>query len=107
MTQKSLSQIDILTLAAIARLGVEAAYGVTLRQEIADFAGREVSMAAVYATLERLELRGLVRPSLSGPLPERGGRARRQYSLTDTGRELVRRERANALRLWRAIRLHE
>jgi len=96
------SHIEVLTLAAIARLGDEP-YGVTIRQEIADCTGRDVSMAAVYAALERLELHGLVRPRLSDPLPERGGRARRHYTLTAAGRAFVRRERANALRMWQGV----
>jgi DNA-binding PadR family transcriptional regulator len=92
----------MLTLAGIARVGDDA-YGVTIRQEIADCTGREVSMAAVYAPLERLELQGLIRPRLSDSLPERGGRARRHYSLTAAGGEVVRRERANALRMWQGV----
>lgn len=99
-----LSRIDILTLAAVARIGREA-YGVTIRQEIVDCTEREVSMASVYAALERLELQGLVRPRFSSPLPERGGRARRHYSLTAAGHDLVRRERAGALRLWQGVPL--
>lgn len=98
------SHIEVLTLAAIARIGEEA-YGVTIRQEIADCTAREVSMAAVYAALERLELNGLVRPRLSDSLPERGGRARRHYSLTAAGLVLVRRERTRALRMWQDLPL--
>jgi len=99
------THLEVLTLAAIARIGDDA-YGVTIRQEIADRTGREVSMAAVYAALERLDLHGLVRPRLSDSLPERGGRARRHYSLTASGWALVRRERAKALRMWRGLPLY-
>jgi PadR family transcriptional regulator PadR len=101
----ALSQIEILTLAAIARLGEDEAYGVTIRQDIADGTEREVSMAAVYAALDRLEAQELVQPRLSNPLPERGGRARRHYALTPAGVAIVRRERANALRLWTGVPL--
>ena len=102
MARETLSPIEVMTLAAVARAG-DAAYGVTIRKDIADCTEREVSMAAVYAALERLELMGLVRPWYSEALPERGGRSRRHYALTATGRAVVRRERANALRLWRGV----
>ncbi len=95
---------DLLVLVAMARLGDDA-YGVTIRQEIADCAGRRMSLAAIYAALDRFERRGLAEPWLSAPLPERGGRARRQYRLSAKGRDLVRREREIALRMWRGVPL--
>jgi PadR family transcriptional regulator, regulatory protein PadR len=95
---------DLLVLIATARLGDDA-YGVTIRKEIADCAGRRVSLAAVYAALDRFERRGLAEPWLSAPLPERGGRARRHYRLSAKGRDLVRREREIALRMWRDVPL--
>jgi PadR family transcriptional regulator, regulatory protein PadR len=95
---------DVLVLIAIARLGDDA-YGVTIREEIADCAGRRVSLAAIYAALDRFDRRGLAEPWLSAPLPERGGRARRHYRLSAKGRDLVRREREIALRMWRGVPL--
>ncbi|HSC27610.1 MAG TPA: helix-turn-helix transcriptional regulator [Vicinamibacterales bacterium] len=100
----ALSQSEVLILVAIARLGDEA-YGVTIRQELHDCTGRDVSMAAVYAALDRLERRGLARARLSEPLPERGGRARRLYALTPAGRAIVLRERDIALRIWQDLPL--
>jgi PadR family transcriptional regulator, regulatory protein PadR len=100
----SLNQTELLTLVAMARLGDEA-YGVTISTEINDCTRRRVSLAAVYAALDRLERQGLVKAWLSEPLPERGGRARRHYALTAGGRALVRRERASALRMWRGVSL--
>ena len=102
MPPADLKPIEVYTLVAIARVGDEP-YGVTIRQEIHDCCGRDVSMAAVYAALERLERQGLVRLWQSEPRPERGGRARRHFALTDDGRALVRRERASAMRMWRGV----
>src|SRR5688500_16130253 len=96
----ALSHTELLTLVAMARLGDEA-YGVTIAAEIKDCSGRRLSLAGVSAALDRLEQQGLAKAWLSEPLPERGGRARRHYALTADGRALVRRERANALRMWR------
>ena len=82
---QTLSQLEVLALLALARLGDDA-YGVTVREEIATVTGRDVSMAAIYAALDRLERSGLVRPWQSEPRPERGGRARRHFALTAAGR---------------------
>ena len=98
------NQVELLVLVAMARLG-DTAYGVTIREEIAACSGRDVSMAAVYAALDRLERQRFVRPWWSEPRAERGGRARRQYRLTADARELLRRERAITLRMWRGISL--
>jgi DNA-binding PadR family transcriptional regulator len=95
-----LPEVELLTLLAVARIG-DRAYGVAILDEIRSSSGTEASVAAVYAALERLVRQGLIRVSLSDPLPERGGRARREYKLTSTGRTRLRRERAAAMRIWR------
>jgi DNA-binding PadR family transcriptional regulator len=95
-----LGEIDLLTLLAVGLTG-DRAYGVAIIDEIRAFSGREISVAAAYAALERLERHGFVRASLSDPLPERGGRARRQYRVTASGRAHLRHERATAMRMWK------
>ena len=97
-----LNHVEVLTLVAIARLG-DAAYGVTIKEDIGACAGRDVSMAAVYAALDRLERYGLAKTGLSEPRPERGGRARRLYHLTATGRATLRREGSAAVRMWKSV----
>lgn len=80
-------------------------YGVTVRREIESVGGRTLALATVYATLERLERHGLVRSSLSEPRPERGGRARRCYSLEPAGARLLIQSRAAFDRLWEGLEL--
>jgi DNA-binding PadR family transcriptional regulator len=53
---------DLLVLLALLRLEEEQPYGVTISTEIQQTTGRAVALATVYATLERLEDRGLVIP---------------------------------------------
>ena len=98
-----LDRVALLTLVAAHRLEEGDAYGVTIQREIAALGGREVSMAAVYAALDRLERLGLVRPRLSEPRAERGGRARRLFTVTAAGRDRIRRAHADAMRLWGAV----
>ena len=99
---KALTPLELLTLIAVTRLD-DQAYAVPIRAEIKTIAGRSVSIAAIYGALDRLDRRGLATAWLSDPLPERGGRARRHYRLTTAGREAVRREREQALRMWHGV----
>ena len=88
----ALGEFEHLILLAVARLG-EQAYGMQVRREIADRTGRDPSIGAVYATLDRLAVKGLVISALSEPTPERGGRAKRSFQLTGQGIEALDRTR--------------
>lgn len=85
----SLGEFEQLVLLALVRLGPDA-YGATVRREIEEHAGREVSISAVYTTLDRLERKGLVRSRIGAPSPERGGRRRRHFELLPPGARLLR-----------------
>jgi PadR family transcriptional regulator PadR len=80
----TLGEFEQLVLLALVRLGRDA-YGATVRREIEEHAGREVSISAVYTTLERLEQKGLVCSRIGDPTPERGGRRRRHFELLPLG----------------------
>ena len=79
-----LGDFEQLVLFALVRLGPDA-YGATIRREIESRAGRELSISAVYTTLQRLEQKGLVRSRIGDPLPERGGRRRKHFELLPAG----------------------
>jgi DNA-binding PadR family transcriptional regulator len=79
-----LGEFEQLVLIALVRLGSDA-YGATVRREIEARAGREVSISAVYTTLERLEQKGLVRSWIGEPTALRGGRRRRHFELLPLG----------------------
>jgi PadR family transcriptional regulator PadR len=89
---ESLGEFEHLILLAVLRLGAEA-YGMRVRREIAERTSRDVTIGAVYATLDRLAAKGLVRSTLSDPTPERGGRAKRSFSVTAAGMAAVNRAR--------------
>jgi DNA-binding PadR family transcriptional regulator len=88
----SLGEFEHLVLLAILRLGTDA-YGMRVRREIDERTGRDVSIGAVYATLDRLADKGLVTSHLSDPTPERGGRAKRSFRLTGAGANALNRAR--------------
>jgi PadR family transcriptional regulator PadR len=93
-----LGEFEQLILLALARLG-ENAYGVTVRQTLAERAGRNVSFGAIYSTLRRLEQKGLVRSAYGDPEPVRGGRAKKHVVLTARGRAALRQTHAALLRM--------
>jgi PadR family transcriptional regulator len=93
------SEVDQLVLLSIARLG-DNAYGVHIRRLISNHGGRQVSMAAVYASLERLETRGMVEGHLSDPSPRRGGRAKKILRISRAGAAAVLEARQVMNRMW-------
>jgi DNA-binding PadR family transcriptional regulator len=84
-----LGDFELLVLLALVRLGPEA-YGASIRREIETHARRELSISAVYTTLQRLEQKGLVRSRMGEPTPERGGRRRKHFELLPAGARALR-----------------
>jgi DNA-binding PadR family transcriptional regulator len=80
----ALGELETLILLAILRCGA-AAYGVSVRDEIARRTGRRLTRGAIYTALRRLESKGFVEATLGDPTPERGGRAKRFLALTPAG----------------------
>ena len=90
----SLGEFEQMVLLAILRLR-DGAYGVSIRAELLACARREVSPGALYTTLERLEKKKFVTSEEGAPTPERGGRAKRFYTVTRTGlAQLLEAQRA-------------
>jgi len=85
-----LGEFEHVVILALLRLG-DRAYGVTVRQEIEARTGREASIGAIYATLDRLENKGYVKSQLGEATPERGGRSKRFFRITAKGTLAVNR----------------
>lgn len=87
----------------LAVAGLPDAYGVSIKRHLESELSRDVTMGAVYAALDRLEDKALVRSTeLAGPA-ERGGRRRRAFALTAEGRRVLKAMREVRERLWRAV----
>lgn len=87
---RGLGEFEQLVLLSILRLG-DTAYGVRIRAEITERAGRAVAPGALYTTLQRLEEKGFATSRLGEPTPERGGRAKRFYEVSAAGLEALKR----------------
>jgi DNA-binding PadR family transcriptional regulator len=81
----SLGEFEQVVMLAILR-AEKNAYGVSIREEILACTRRAVSPGALYTTLDRLEKKGHVASKEGAPTPERGGRSKRFYTVTRTGK---------------------
>ncbi|TAK17931.1 MAG: PadR family transcriptional regulator [Acidobacteria bacterium] len=82
-------QLVLLSLTRLAREGGEP-YGVSICDDITARTGRDVSLGAVYKTLERLEDKGLVASRFGEPTAERGGRRKKHFKLMAAGHRALR-----------------
>jgi DNA-binding PadR family transcriptional regulator len=103
-TPPPLGEFEQVVLLAILRLADEA-YGVTIRHEIAQCTDREPAPGALYTTLDRLEEKGLVTSTYGDPTPERGGRAKRYFTVTPRGVHAVARAQRAFQRLMKGLLL--
>ena len=98
----SLGEFEQVVLLALIRLRANA-YGASIRQEIAERTGRDVSVGAVYTTLERMQQKGFVSSARGAPPPERGGRAKRYYKIEAPGARVLQRSRETMDRMWEGL----
>lgn len=97
-----ISEFELMVLVAVLRVGDEA-YGLPIAREIEEVTGRSVTVAGIYAALQRLEEKGLVSSSLGEPTAIRGGRAKRFFRVTAAGLEEARESRRVLMALWKGV----
>ncbi|NQV71873.1 helix-turn-helix transcriptional regulator [bacterium] len=81
----------------------EEAYTLPIQGRLQEITGRDWSLSSVYAPLERLVKQNLIKSELSEPIPERGGRPKRIYSLTSGGRRALLEINAVGQSMWDGI----
>src|SRR6185369_1901541 len=84
-----LGEFELLVLLSTIALG-DTAYPVSIAADIESRTGRKASRTTVLITLERLEDKDLVTSRYGDPTPERGGRAKRFFSIKPRGMQAVR-----------------
>ena len=83
-----LGELEQLVLLATLRLDADA-YAVSIRDEIHERAGVDLSRSSVYVTLDRLNRKGYLTSSFGEPTAERGGKAKRCFRITGPGRRAL------------------
>jgi DNA-binding PadR family transcriptional regulator len=99
-----LGELEQMTLWTVLRVG-ENAYGPRILAEIHERVGRTVTPGALYATLDRLESKGMIASQLADADSGRGGRRRRYVSVTAEGREALALVRHEWMSLWEGVHL--
>ena len=97
-----LTRMEEIFLLTVHRLDPEA-YGVTIRGAVEELLGKSVSVGAVYVPLDRLAERGYLETWYSDPTPERGGRRKKYFKLTQKGVNILQETKALQDALWANI----
>src|SRR4029453_1056051 len=100
--REHLGEFEQIVLLAILRLGHEA-YGVPIRLDIEQRTGRAVTVGALYRTLDRLEDKGYISSVFSDPIPERGGRSKRYFTVRPRGLRTLRASREALSAMWEGL----
>lgn len=102
--EKYLGEFEQVILLAVMRLGADA-YGKTIRGVLAELLCRDVTVGALYATLERLETKGMVASKIGEPTSERGGRAKKYFEVTAKGQQALKRSKNALTLMWQDLSL--
>ncbi|MEP1096551.1 MAG: PadR family transcriptional regulator [Cyclobacteriaceae bacterium] len=65
------------------------AYGVTIKNEIESKTNRRPSIGALHSALNRLDEKGFIQSEIGHGHEDRGGRRKKIYKLTESGREAL------------------
>jgi DNA-binding PadR family transcriptional regulator len=85
-----LSALEQQVMLAMLRLH-PSAYGITIREHIAEKTGKKLSVGSIYAALDRLQGKGYANSRRGEITAERGGRAKLYFTLTASGESTLRR----------------
>ena len=99
---KELSKAEETILLAIYRLK-EDAYGVSIRKQIMDVSKKEYTYGTLYGILEQLAQKNYVIRIKGEPTPERGGRGKTYYKLTQDGLQALRKALDSYRSIWDGI----
>ena len=98
----NLGELEELVLLAVAAL-TTGAYGLAVQELLAVDARRKATLATIHSALYRLEHKGYLKSELGGATQERGGRSKRLFRLTATGRIAILEKRGARDRIWSLI----
>ena len=99
---KELTKIEEILLLAIWKLK-EDAYGVRIRQYASRITGKEFTYGNLYSALSQLAKKKYVRKTLGEPTPDRRGRRKIHYTVTDTGTKALKAAREMNQKMWEEI----
>ena len=84
-----LGEFEYAVLLAVLHLDADA-YAVPMRELIEERTSRPVARGALYTCLDRLEAKGCLRSRMGEATEERGGKAKRYFTVTHAGLKAIR-----------------
>ena len=99
---KWLTKSEEMLLLTIWRLKDDA-YGVTIRKQLMDLTGENMTYGTLYSSLDQLSRKGYVDKRDGEPTAERGGRRKIYYTITKIGMEALEKTRELNLQMWEGI----
>ena len=100
--KKSLGEFEELVLTMVCILGDET-YGNLIVQEVEKELDRVIALSAVHITLYRLEDKGLLTSHYGGATAVRGGRRKRYFQITNSGKNLLADLQEQRTKLWQLL----
>ncbi len=97
-----LGEFEEIVLLLVALLGDDA-YGLAIREAITEQTGRTAAIGAVHSALNRLEKKGFVDSQMGDATGDRGGRRKRIFSVTASGKSALEHSRNIRNSLWNRI----
>ena len=102
MGKNQLGEFEEIVMLTVAILKDEA-YGFSIIEEMETRLSRSVSMGALQTVLKRLEKKSYLVSELGEATAVRGGKRKRFYHLTATGKTILQETKEQRLGLWDAI----
>lgn len=102
MKGTNLGEFEEVVLLTIASL-MQEAYSVHIVDEIARVTDRKTKLGVVHAVLNRLEDKGYIRSELGEPTKERGGRRKRFFTISESGKMALIKAKEQRDQLWSQI----
>ena len=102
MPRVYLGEFEELVLLLVATFNGEA-YGVGIKEALAERANRSVNISAVHAALRRLESKGFVSSRWSEATAQRGGRRKKLFTISNSGIEALKKLQDLRVQLWQQI----
>jgi DNA-binding PadR family transcriptional regulator len=97
-----MGEFEEMVLYMVAILNGEA-YGISIIAELEQRTGRPAAIGAVQTVLKRMESKGWVTSAFGEATQARGGKAKRYYTVTQSGQQVLAQKKAQRDLLWNAI----
>ena len=99
---KELTKIEEILMLAIWRLKDDA-YGVKIRKHVSQIIGKDFTYGNLYSALSQLSKKKYVKKTLGEPTPDRRGRRKIYYNLSQEGLKALKTEREMNQKMREAI----